>query len=357
MRSTPGVVNLRLESRPERSGKDNRGGLRVQFGFHTTLIGGRRYGAGVEPVRWLVDEDNQQAWIAVAHRSRVNERVLRRIGDPASGSNFARVAELFPFERVSDRARAYLRAGLDHLMMWADYAVPLRFHPDQALNFTLRPTYTLSRSAIEASAQAVWLMNTRDPMECIRRHLSLMRWDLNEHYKSKKGSPSEQTAIQLRHNELLHRVSGVFQPDDINPPRGYLQVVKSACEATGLNLDPDEAERLWTAASGAAHGKYWANLDLQTVQVGDEYEPGHHRTVQLPNATAMTEILEAASTITEYGVLRYADYAGAGIQSLVDEALVWVAQNIPIKEGASREELDRHRAVIERRSQHDQEQA
>lgn len=103
----------------------------------------------------LIDDVNQQAWIAVAHWTRINERVLSRIGDPAPGSNFAQVAKLFPFEKVSDRARAYLRAGLDHLTMWADYAVPLKFHPDQVLNFTLRPTYTLSRSTIEASSQAV----------------------------------------------------------------------------------------------------------------------------------------------------------------------------------------------------------
>ena len=58
--------------------------------------------------------------------------------------------------------------------MWADYSAPLRFHDEQTINFTLRPTLTLARAAIEASAQAVWLMDTTDPIECIRRHISLM---------------------------------------------------------------------------------------------------------------------------------------------------------------------------------------
>lgn len=309
--------------------------------------GSPRYGAMVDPAQMMVDKINQQAWIAVAHGTRINERMLSRIGEPAPGSNFAQVANLYPFEKVSERARAYLRAGLDHLMMWADYAVPLKFHPDQTLNFTLRPTYTLSRSAIEASSQAVWLMETRDPIECIRRHLALMRWDLNEHYKSKKGSPADQAQIELRHDELLHRVSAEFQPEDIKPPKGYLQVIKNACQANDLKLDADTAERLWTAASGAAHGKYWANLDLNTVLIGEEYEPGHHRTIQVPDAAAMTEILEAAHKFTEYGVLRYADYSGADIRALLGEAVAWVAQNLPVRDGASPEQLDRLRALIE----------
>lgn len=232
--------------------------------------------------------------------------------------------------------------------MWADYAAPLKFHPDQELNFTLRPTYTLARSAMEASSQAVWLMDTRDPIECIRRHLSLMRWDLNEHHKSKKGNPVEQAHIELRHTDLLRRVSPVFQPDDIRQPKGYGQVIRRACEATGLELDADTAERLWTAASGAAHGKYWANLDLQTMQVGDEYEPGHHRTVQIPDATAMTEILEAANTLTQYGVLRFADYSGADIPALLHEAVAWVANNITVKDGATREDLEHRLRLIVR---------
>ncbi|MCW2540962.1 MAG: hypothetical protein JWN95_2687 [Frankiales bacterium] len=303
----------------------------------------------------LIDEDNQKAWIAVAHSTRINERILSRIGDPLPGSNFAKVAELYPFERVADRARAYLRAGLDHLVMWADFAAPFKFHQDQVLNFTLRPTYTLSRAAIEASAQAVWLMDTRDPKECIRRHLSLMRWDLNEHHRSKKGDPGEQAMIDIRRRELVSRVSAVFQPEDIAPPRGYLQVIKDACSATGLDLDAETAERLWTAASGAAHGKYWTNRDLQTVHVGEEYEPGQHRTVQIPDPAAMTEVLEAANTITGYGVLRFADYSGVNIQSFMDEAVAWLAQNIPLRDEAYLGEMDRLPALIDRRSQGQQE--
>jgi len=308
----------------------------------------------VSSVRVEVDEVNHQAWVAVAHWTRINDRILSQIGDPAPGSNFARVADLFPFEKVADRARAYLRAGLDHLVMWADYAAPLKFHPEHEINFTFRPTYTLSRAAIESSSQAVWLMDTGEPMVCVRRHLALMRWDLNEHHRSKIGDPGEQAAIALREQDLLQRVSRQFQADDIKPPRGYLQVIKDACDSAQLELDAATAERVWRAASGAAHGKYWTTLELQTIHVGEEYEPGHHRATHIPNASGMTEALETANKMTRYGVLRFADYSGADIQALVDEAVLWVSQNIPLKEGMSPDELERMRAVIERRSRDSQ---
>jgi hypothetical protein len=49
----------------------------------------------------------------------------------------------------------------------------------------------------------------------------------------------------------------------------------------------------------------------------------------------------------QYGVLRYADYSVAYIQSLLDEALVWLAQNLPLTDGQSHEELSHQRSQIE----------
>lgn len=242
------------------------------------------------------------------------------IRDPQPGSNFADVAELYPYEKVSDRVRAYLMAGIEHMLMWADFTAPLKFHEEQLTNVMLRPAYTLARATIEASAQAVWLMDTRDPVECVRRHLSLMRWDLQGHRKSKLDQ-SEKDVIKAREDALVHRASQVFQPDDIKPPNGYLDVIKLACAANGLDLEAAVAEGLWRAASGAAHGNYWPTLELQHMQVGEEYEPGHHRTIQLPDASAMTEVLEAANTMSQYGVVLYAQYSGVDVAAVLGEAM------------------------------------
>jgi len=289
-----------------------------------------------------VDNANSRAWTEVAIASRIDHRIMSLVGDPVESSNFRQVNDLYPFEKVSDRARAYLIAALEHMLFWADYAAPLKFHEEQITNFTLRPAYTLARAAIEASAQAVWLMDTRDPLECARRHLCLIRWDLQEHRKSKLDL-ADKRVVQEREDDLLKRVSQVFTPEKIRPPSGYLEVIRAACRAKELNLDAQNAERLWRAASGAAHGKYWPIVELQQVHVGEEYEPGHFRSVQLPDPTGMTEVLQAAHTISQYGVLRFADYCGADISALLEEAKQWVTRRLPIRSDASPEEIRRLR--------------
>jgi hypothetical protein len=285
-----------------------------------------------------VDEADAQAWTVVSHTARVGHKALCLVGDPEPGSNFADVARLYPYEKVSDRVRAYLMAGVEHMLMWADLHAPLKFHEEQVANVMLRPAYTLARATIEASAQAVWLMDTRDPRECIRRHLSLMRWDLQEHRKS-KVDPQAKDVIKAREEELLGRVSQVFSSADIRPPNSYLDVIRAACDARSLDLDADTAERLWRASSGAAHGKYWPTLDLQRIEVGEEYEPGHHRTVQVPDAAGITEVLQAASTVSQYGVALYAQYSGVDVARVFGEAVAWVAEQVPLKPGMSREQL------------------
>ncbi len=264
------------------------------------------------------------------------------IGDPAASSNFAQANKLYPFIKVSDRTRSYLVAALEHLLLWADYAAPLKFHEDHVVNFTLRPAYTLARAAIESSAQAIWLTNTREPRECIRRHLCLIRWDLEEHRKSKSDSAAKDV-IRGYDARLLERVSSEFQAKDIQPPKSYLEVIQAACTADELDLDAKTAERLWRAASGAAHGKYWPTIELQQTHVGKEYEPGHFRSVQLPDTLGMAEVLRAAEVMFTYGVLRFADYSGADIAALLREAKRWLLEQVTIREDASPDVLRRLR--------------
>ena len=171
----------------------------------TALTGTDRYPAPMEPVRVQVDDANQQAWIAVAHSTRIDDRVLNRLGDPSPGSNFARAAELFPVEKVADRARAYLRAGLDHMPMWADYSAPLLFHDEQTINFTLRPTLTLARAALEASAQAVWLVEPPTPSSASGAMSRSCGGILTSTGRARSATPPEQAAIELRRQELVRR--------------------------------------------------------------------------------------------------------------------------------------------------------
>lgn len=259
--------------------------------------------------------------------------MLKSCGDPASGSNFNQVNELYPFEKVSDRARHYVSAALEHLTMWADFAAPFKFHPQQTTTFTMRPTMALARAALESSAQAVWLMDTRDPIECVRRHLRLIRWDIAEHRKSYLD-PEGKKRVERRDHMLIERVQKVFTEDQIRPPNGYLWVIQQACRPDDLTLESAQAERLWRAMSGAAHGMYWTNLELTNVEVRDEYEPGHFRTLTLPDPTALVEALEAGFRMTQYGTLKYLSHAGADIEALSIPAMRWLADNITLRPDA-----------------------
>jgi hypothetical protein len=250
------------------------------------------------------------------------------------------VSEFYPFERVADRARAYLTAGVEHLIFWADVQVPLNFHPDHAVEVTLRPSYTVARAALESAAQAVWLMNTTDPLECIRRHICLMRWDLAELRKSRLDTAGKAEATALE-KDLVQRVSEVFNEEEVRRPNNYLDVIRRACAADGLDLAPDDAERIWRAASGAAHGKYWPTVELQrTIPVAGP-ESGERRSVLVPNVDGITEVLRAAHDMTQLGVLRYLDYSGVDIQNSLLNAQAWYSEVIPLKQGVDREMLRR----------------
>jgi hypothetical protein len=58
------------------------------------------------------------------------QNILQHIGDPPPESNFALVNSLYANEKASDWHRSYLAAALEHLIVWADFAAPLKFHPE-----------------------------------------------------------------------------------------------------------------------------------------------------------------------------------------------------------------------------------
>ena len=123
----------------------------------------------------------------------------------------------------------------------------------------------------------------------------------------------------------------MFDEEDLRAPR-HLAVLRAA--APVADLDPDDVERLWRSASGAAHGKSWPALELQHVVPIEEHEPGQFRVVRYPDPAAMTSVLRAAERLTMYGVLRHADFAGAHIADVMDEARRWLASVVPHRDDA-----------------------
>lgn len=285
--------------------------------------------------RVRVPEGDSQRFTEIAIGVRAAALAFEYAPRPQLGSAFAQTEELYPFESLADRAREYVRAALEHLLWWADWVAPLKFHPEQETTFTLRPAYTLGRASLESAAQAVWMLESPTPRECIRRHVCLMRWDLQEHRKSKLAAKDKEV-IKQREAELVERVGGVFTDGDVRAPDGYLAVIRAAAATTGISLQPDDAERLWRAASGVAHGKFWPIADLQrtTETEGPDGLPTGGEIV-VPDTTAMADLVGAAYRMTQFAVLRFADYCGGDLVEIYARAIADVAKALPIREGVS----------------------
>lgn len=102
------------------------------------------------------------------------------------------------------------------------------------VNHSLHATVLLEQTpALETAAQAVWLMDTADPRECVRRQLSVIRWDLEGHRKS-RSDPGHKKRVNARDKEPLDRVARGFTADQIKPPAGYLKVITDACRPDDL---------------------------------------------------------------------------------------------------------------------------
>lgn len=256
--------------------------------------------------------------------------MLRHAPEPAATSSFAAINAIYPHERASDWHRSYLAAALEHLTVWADIAAPLKFHPEHVATFTFRPAHTLARAALEAASQAVWMSSGGSAKECARRHLSLVRWDYVEHRKS-QSDPAAKKRIDEMDARLLERAADTFTAEDLRPPNHYTVLRASA---PVIEVEPDELEQIWRAASGAAHGKAWAANELQHVVTLDQYEPGQFRTFQIPDAGPMTRVLKVAEKMTLHGVLRHADFVQADIGALAEEARLWLSSVIPYREDA-----------------------
>ena len=283
--------------------------------------------------RIRVPEEDSRVFTEIAIGVRTSWHVFNHAPTPAPGSAFAQTHELYPFEPLAERAREYVRAALEHLIWWADWVAPLKFHPEQETNFSLRPAYTLGRAGLESAAQAVWMLETTSPLECIRRHICLMRWDLQEHRKSKLDQ-TEKDVIKAREAELVHRVSAVFSDEEVRAPDGYLSVIRAAAETAQLSLEPNETERLWRAASGVAHGKYWPTRDLQRAAIAENPDGSPtDREMLVPDTKVMAELVSAAFRMTQFGALRYADYCGADLVELHQRAMADIAQALPLREG------------------------
>jgi hypothetical protein len=249
--------------------------------------------------------------------------------------------EMYPVRPASAWCRGYLEAALEHLLLWADFVAPLKFHEDQAVVHTLRPAQALARAALESAAQAVWVMAPGAAVPCTRRHLTLVLHDLDE---QRKAAPNEEReALKTARDSVIQEVAKVTSVTELLNAPSYLTLVREATSEalmkgtrTDMPTTVDEAERVWRASAGAMHGKRWPTIEQMT-----EMTDGDGRQIRAPRPEAITKVLKLAEGVLAYGVLRYADYLGhegmiaAGLKS----AFLDLAHKLPLLPGASVEQL------------------
>ncbi|AYA23212.1 hypothetical protein C6369_000525 [Rhodococcus rhodochrous] len=283
----------------------------------------------------LVPADQVQQWATNTYRVRSCELVLSRTVDPLPGSQLDRADAIYRWEKISVWARSYLLAATESLCLWADLVAPYDLVPDAVNRVRMRPYLLLARSGLEAAAHAIWLLDvpTRTFEECVKRHVRLMHHDFTLHKQALEARGSDAGRIEDRIAKLKERAAGLpFEVTPTDKPPGYEKLVRNA--ATVVGKDANEWAYLWQAASGAGHGQNWFGIEGFDLRPTREYEPGHFRTMSVPDSVYITEMIEAAAAALAWGTTRWLDYGGHD-RSLMFTAMREVHARMPKKPGVT----------------------
>lgn len=102
--------------------------------------------------------------------------------------------------------------------------------------------------------------------------------------------------------------------------------------ATVAGKDANEWAYFWNAASGAGHGQNWFGIEGFDLLPTAEYQPGHFRTISIPDPIFITETIEAAAFALQWGTLRWLQLGGHDPR-LLGVAVLEVSAKMPKKDG------------------------
>lgn len=277
---------------------------------------------GIEQTPHRLEREEIMPWLEVSVGARLNAEVLGRLMPPSEGS-FLHPSSNDPLKNMTWMCHGFLEAAADHLLLWADYAAPLKFRPDAETVYTLRPAFTLARATMESAAQAIWMLSPEDLVECVRRYARLATWDLIEQTKA-AATPEARAELQARLDGIFKMLGG--RPRTFRPPK-YLDIILGAAEFLGLGdvtpaMGPDRLERIWRSASGAAHGKQWLEFELN-----EREEAGDGLVYSTPKIEAISDVLTVAEKLLSAGVILFAMRAGRmdDFRNLWDDATTRLA--------------------------------
>lgn len=262
---------------------------------------------GVEGTPRPLNREEITPWLEVAQGTRVNVDVLGRLMPPKEGS-FLRPTEEDPLKKMAWWCHGFLEAAADHLLLWADYAAPLKFHPEAETVHTLRPAFTLARAVMESAAQVIWVLSPEEVPVRGRRFVQLVLWDLDEQTKAAVGTDAHAELRQQR-DAMFAACGGTART--FRPPR-YLDMIRGVAEFLNDDdpvdpLTPDRVERVWRSTAGAAHGKQWPEFEFNS-----RVEVAGGLFSSTPKVAAISEVLKVADKFPSVGVLLFAMSTGHG---------------------------------------------
>lgn len=281
-----------------------------------------------------VDDPNAARLKEIAIGLRVEGEILHSLGDPTGDSPFAEANDLYPWEKASDWCREYLSAALESALLWADFHMPLSFGPEARIDIRPRPVQGLARSALESASQATWVMTADTPEDLALRHLRLMYMDFVEQKKAYRLQGDRVDAAQAQLATFVERLEGRFDVDEVKKSIRYLDTIRVASQLKGI--DPDEAEFVWRLASGSTHGKRWAALELNDIELIEEYEAGQFRSSRTPRLDFMVRALGIAYDVLAFSVAVYGARCGGRVEDMLTakrEAFIKIAKKLPIDAG------------------------
>ncbi|MGO4785207.1 hypothetical protein [Cryobacterium sp. W22_MBD10_FK3] len=281
----------------------------------------------------LVDVKTMKRWAEFALSIRTAGHTLARVTAPQGGSAFALVDDRYPSESVSQWAREGLRSAVDHLLIWANHAVPLdQFEGQVVTHQGFRWSFTLMRSAIEGSAQSLWLSRSPTPEVCLARLIRMVRHDLREERLAHIALGRDVALIEERAARHETAAQGfIGHGPAISSLPSMVDLVRLAAQVA--TLDPALQEANWRICSAAAHGKDWAIREVQVLTAPVEWRPGQFHLSGHPDPEKLTRILEDSVKLLTAGVIQYLLMSGVDPVSESRKSMVKAARETPQQDG------------------------
>lgn len=219
----------------------------------------------------LTDEMVMAKWAQIAP---LIDMVVNRIQDPEdfavqAGSQLAGDDAASDPYQVSHCARSCLNAGVDHLHAARQLIL------DEPITLHANADYSLIRGALENFGTAFWVLHPRQRTIRIERAL---RWMTQNFLDQERAVGGLQLPRYVPAPEKVTEIVAMAQDAGCNitePRAGYAstQVMKYADE----HSMPISPYLMWQVCSGFAHGRQWASITMNAMEVLPTPEPDVRR--------------------------------------------------------------------------------